>query len=88
MVIKMNPILENGIRILDNWFTNAITELNLPIISTSVNITSKKHMASLNDLNKTIAKQVDFIIYEGKKTSRPSKIVNLTTTKTSVKKRV
>lgn len=67
-----------GIRIPKNWFSNVAKKLKIPIITTSVNISGKRYMISLNDLNKKIKNQVDFIIYEGKKKSKPSKIVDLT----------
>ncbi len=66
-----------GIRMPDNWFSKVIAELNLPIVSTSANVTAKKHMTSLNDLDREVAAKVDFIIYEGKKASSPSTIVKL-----------
>ncbi|MAG16352.1 threonylcarbamoyl-AMP synthase [Candidatus Woesearchaeota archaeon] len=66
-----------GVRIPNNWFSKIVKEANIPIVSTSANITKKQHMTSLKDLNKTVAKQVDFIIYEGKKQGKPSEIVML-----------
>ncbi|MBI2663947.1 threonylcarbamoyl-AMP synthase [Candidatus Woesearchaeota archaeon] len=66
-----------GIRIPDNWFAKVVKQLNVPIVSTSANITSRKHMTSIKDLNKSVAEKVDFIVYEGKKSGRPSSIVDL-----------
>ncbi len=66
-----------GIRMPDNWFSNVIEALNIPIVSTSANITAKSHMTSLKDLDTEIAGKVDFIIYEGEKASSPSTIVKL-----------
>ena len=65
-----------GIRIPKHWF-NKVTALDFPVVSTSANITAKKHMTSLKDLSKKVAGKVDFIIYEGKKARRPSKIIKL-----------
>ena len=67
-----------GIRIPKHWFSNIAKKLNIPIITTSVNVSGNKFMTSLDDLDKNIKNKVDFIIYEGKKKARPSKIVNLT----------
>src|SRR3989338_4503688 len=67
-----------GVRIPKNWFSSTAKKLNIPIITTSVNISGKKFMTSLSDLAKKIKESVDFIIYEGKKKARPSRIVDLT----------
>jgi|SRR3989338_9626160 len=67
-----------GVRIPKNWFSSTAKKLNIPIITTSVNISGKKFMTSLSDLGKKIKESVDFIIYEGKKKARPSRIVDLT----------
>ena len=66
-----------GVRIPDHWFTNYIKELNLPLITTSVNKTNEPFMTSLEDLDPDIEKKVDFIIYEGEKKGKPSKIIDL-----------
>ncbi len=74
----VNPSVDVlGVRIPGNWFSKVIAELNLPIVSTSANITKESHMTSLDDLDKDVARKVDFIIYEGRKDSRPSTIVGL-----------
>ena len=67
-----------GIRIPDNWFSQLVAELGIPIISTSVNITGGSFMTEMEDLNSSIKESVDFIIYEGKLAGTPSKIVDLT----------
>ncbi len=66
-----------GVRIPDNWFSKVIAELNLPIVSTSANITKEKHMTSLEDVDREVAGKVDFIVYEGKKAASPSTVVKL-----------
>lgn len=76
-----------GVRIPDNWFSEVVAELGIPIVSTSANITAKKHMTSLNDLDNAVANKVDFIIYEGKKESSPSTIVKLYGKKAEIIKR-
>lgn len=66
-----------GIRIPDHWFSNMVQKLGFPIVTTSANRSGKAFMTSLEDLNPIIKEGVDFIIYEGEKKGRPSKIVNL-----------
>lgn len=76
-----------GVRIPDHWFHKIVKELDIPIITTSVNVSGKTFMTSLDDLDTEIKRGVDFIIYEGEKQGRPSKIIDLTGEKPSVKER-
>ena len=57
-----------GVRIPDHWF-----KVDIPIVTTSVNKSDKNNMTSLEDLDKDI--KVDFIIYEGEKKGKSSKII-------------
>ena len=66
-----------GVRIPNHWFSDIVRELGLPIVTTSANRSGKPFMTSLEDLDPKIKEGVDFIIYEGEKKGRPSKIVNL-----------
>ena len=66
-----------GVRIPDHWFSKIVRDLGFPIVTTSANRSGKPFMTSLEDLDQTIEDNVDFIIYEGEKKGRPSKIVNL-----------
>ena len=50
--------------------------LDFQIITTSVNITGKKHMSTLEDLDPEMKKQVSICIYEDKKEGKPTKIFN------------
>jgi L-threonylcarbamoyladenylate synthase len=75
-----------GIRIPKHWFSKIIKETG-PIITTSVNISGKPFMTCLEDADKTILKKVDFILYEGKKTGKPSTLIDLTGDKTKITKR-
>jgi len=67
-----------GIRIPDHWFSNVVSEIDVPIVSTSVNKASEDFMTSLEDLDSEIKSRVDFIVYEGEKKGKPSKIIDLT----------
>ncbi len=67
-----------GIRIPNHWFFDFVKEINLPIITTSVNISGEEYMTSLDNLNEDIKKRTDFIIYEGEIQGKPSRIIDLT----------
>jgi len=43
-------------------------------------------MTSLDSLDREVKKNIDFIIYEGKKTGRPSRIIDLTGKPKAVKR--
>ena len=73
-----------GIRMPKNWFAKIVKELDMPIVSTSANITAQRHMSSLKDLNPRIANKVDFIVYDGKKKTRPSKVIKFSRGKTEI----
>ena len=66
-----------GVRIPAHWISGVVQELCFPIVTTSANRSGKPFMTSLEDLDETIEDGVDFIIDEGEKKGRPSKIVNL-----------
>ncbi len=90
-----NAIAENvnngfptiGVRIPKHWFTDIISELNIPIVTTSPNITGENIMTSLEDLDETIKMKTGYIIYEGPKKGRPSDIIDLTKIKVVRKRR-
>jgi L-threonylcarbamoyladenylate synthase len=65
-----------GIRLPHHWFHKIVEKLNTPIVTTSANRHNEPFMTSLENLDKSIEKQLDFIIYEGPKEARPSKIIN------------
>ena len=75
---NVNNNTENiGVRIPDHWFSEIVQQLGIPIVTTSANLAGKPFMTSLEDLDESIEDGVDFILYEGEKKGRPSKIVNL-----------
>tara|TARA_Y100000310_G_C20357294_1_gene657280 strand:- start:134 stop:703 length:570 start_codon:yes stop_codon:yes gene_type:complete len=67
-----------GVRIPAHWFSQIVKDLDFPIVTTSVNKSGQEFMSSLESLDPEIKKNVSFIIYEGEKKVRPSKIVDLT----------
>ncbi len=66
-----------GVRRPNHWFTDFVSWLRVPIVTTSVNKTGEDFMTSLEDLDSEIKSYVDFIVYDGEKKGRPSKIINL-----------
>lgn len=78
--LSPNENLETiGVRIPKHWFSAIVETIGQPIITTSVNRAGKLHMTSLKNLNPQIRDAVDFIIYDGKRDNKPSKIFNLVT---------
>ena len=80
--LKDSPLADNvtnnnkiGIRYPEHWFSEIVKELNIPLITTSVNKTKRPNMTSLSDLDKDIEDQVEFIIYEGLKNGKPSTVI-------------
>ncbi|MEK6983613.1 MAG: L-threonylcarbamoyladenylate synthase [Nanoarchaeota archaeon] len=76
---EVNPGLKTlGVRIPNHWIRKLVAEAEVPIITTSVNRSNEEYMTSLEDLDPAIKGSVDFILYEGKKEGKPSKIIDLT----------
>ncbi|MAG60596.1 threonylcarbamoyl-AMP synthase [archaeon] len=69
-----------GVRIPDHYLSSFFQELDVPIITTSVNKAGERFMTSLETLNQEIQTQVHFIIYDGEIMNKPSKIINCLTT--------
>ncbi len=66
-----------GIRLPHHWFRKVVEKAGVPIITTSANKTGQPFMTKLEDLEPEIASGVDFMIYEGEKSGRPSKIIDV-----------
>ena len=76
---EVNPGLKTlGIRIPNHWIRKIVAETDAPIVTTSVNRANEDYMTSLEDLDPTIKAGIDFVLYEGRKESKPSKIIDLT----------
>jgi len=65
-----------GVRIPHHWFGKIIEKLNIPIITTSANKTANPFMTKLENLDRDLEKEIEFMIYEGEKEGKPSKIIN------------
>ncbi len=66
-----------GVRIPDHWFSEFVKEINLPIITTSANVTNENFMTSEDNLDQKISSQMEFMIYEGEKHGKPSTVVDV-----------
>ena len=66
-----------GVRIPDNWFTQVVREMKVPVVTTSANATGGDFMTTMDNLNAAIKSNVDFIIYTGELKGRPSTLVHL-----------
>ena len=69
-----------GIRIPNHWIKNIVAETNVPVVTTSVNRSNEDYMTSLEDLDPAIRSGIDFLLYEGRKEGKPSKLIDLTQT--------
>jgi len=67
-----------GIRIPDHCVKEIVKELGFPIITTSANIKGDDFMTSDEDLDGRIKGMIEFMVYEGEKHGKPSKIIDLT----------
>ena len=66
-----------GVRIPAHWFSGIVEKLGFPIVTTSVNLHGEKNMASIEDLNEEIKKEVSLCVYEGEKKGSASTIADL-----------
>jgi len=76
---EVNPGLDTlGVRIPSHWIRKLVAEADVPVVTTSVNKANEDYMTSIEDLESSIKSGIDFVLYEGKKEGKPSKIVDLT----------
>ncbi len=74
---NVNQGLETiGVRIPDHWFSGVVSNLGVPVITTSANSTGEDFMTSIDDLSPSIKRQVDLIVYEGEKKGHLSIIIH------------
>ena len=67
-----------GVRIPEHWFSQVVSSIKKPIVTTSANKAGQPFMTSVGDLHMDLQSGIDFVIYEGEKKARPSKIIDLT----------
>lgn len=64
-----------GVRIPDNSFTKILQKLNIPIVTTSVNLSGKPFANSIDEIDPLIFEKVDIIINSGILSGRPSTLI-------------
>ena len=64
-----------GVRIPDNSFTKVLQKLDVPIVSTSVNLSGKPFANSIDEINPVISEKVDIIIDSGILSGKPSILI-------------
>lgn len=76
-----------GVRIPNHWFSEIVTKMGVPFITTSANITAGEFMTTIDDLNNGIRNAADHILYEGPKEGHPSTLVHLNQEEIKIKER-
>lgn len=64
-----------GVRIPDNSFTSVLQKLEMPIVTTSVNLSGESFANSVAEVNPIISSRVDLIIDAGELSGVPSTLV-------------
>lgn len=77
----LHPDTDNiGVRLLDHWWQDVITQLGFPCVTTSVNVSDEPHMISVDDIPSSFREHVVYCIYEGPINGVSSKKISLSTT--------
>ncbi|MFC1690669.1 L-threonylcarbamoyladenylate synthase [Nanoarchaeota archaeon] len=76
-----------GIRIPDCWTSKIAKDLEMPIITTSVNKTGQAYMTSIEDLDADIKNNIDMIFDDGEKQGSPSTMIHLEKEELEIKER-
>ncbi|MFH1769947.1 MAG: L-threonylcarbamoyladenylate synthase [archaeon] len=76
-----------GVRIPNNWFSEIVSEMNFPVVTTSANVSGDDFMVSVEDIHEDIVKGTDFAIDDGAIHGRPSTLVFLNKKEPVLKKR-
>ena len=72
-----NSLNTVGVRIPDHWFKEVVSELGIPIVTTSANIKGENFMTDIDNLDPSIKSGMEFIVYEDEKQGKPSTLVDL-----------
>lgn len=76
-----------GVRIPHHWISEVVQAANIPVVTTSVNISGKPFARTITDIETAIIDAVDFVIDEGTLSGNPSTLVDLTGKQPIVKQR-
>lgn len=84
-LVKKNMISNNinnssntiGVRIPNNWFCSAISDIGIVFVTTSVNLAGEKQIQSLQDLDIEQFINVDYFIDDGELNGKSSTIIDL-----------
>lgn len=76
-----------GVRMPKHWIQEAVAELGVPIVTTSVNKAGEPFMMSVEAMDDSIRDAVECIIDDGEKNGRPSQIIFLDKETVEVRKR-
>ncbi|MFC2134069.1 L-threonylcarbamoyladenylate synthase [Bacteroidota bacterium] len=76
-----------GVRIPDNWFSKIVSDMEVPIVTTSANMAGQNVLSSIEDLDPMLKKGVEFFIDDGEIQGKASTLVMLDKPKTDVIKR-
>lgn len=76
-----------GVRIPDHWIAKIASDANMPIVTTSVNISGNAPLRHISEMQPDIGKYVQFCIDEGLLQGRPSKIIDCTSGTCAVRER-
>jgi L-threonylcarbamoyladenylate synthase len=76
----VNPKADTlGVRIPNHWISKLVSQIGLPLISTTANVQGEEYKEDLEELHPDIRNNTKFMIYEvGVGSSRPSDIIFLT----------
>lgn len=82
-----NGLNSIGVRIPNHWISEFVSDLKVPIVTTSANKQGNNFMTSIEDIDIDIKANINFMIYEGELVGSPSTLVILNTDQIAIKKR-
>jgi tRNA threonylcarbamoyl adenosine modification protein (Sua5/YciO/YrdC/YwlC family) len=75
-----------GVRIPKHWFASVVAEAGVPFVTTSVNPAGAPHMTSVEDADAGVLAKADYLVYEGPKRGKPSRVIDFTGASPRVKR--
>lgn len=76
-----------GVRIPNHWISSFVEKFKKPVITTSANITGKKTIEKIDELDESFKQEICFVVDQGELKGSASDIVYLDKDEVSVKKR-